>query len=56
MPIEIKELNIKVTVQDQAQQKDKPFFSNREITRLKADIIKDCTNKILQELKQTQRR
>jgi len=55
MPIEIKELDIKITVQED-QQKSKPAFSNREIVKIKAEIIKDCTSKILQQLKQNQRR
>lgn len=54
MPIEIKELHIKVTITEtddterQVGQKISPTFS----AELKSEIIKECTKRVLEKIKE----
>jgi len=56
MPIEIKELNINITVKENEQDKNNRNLTSADISKMKSEIIKDCTRKILNEIKQNQRR
>ncbi len=56
MPVEIKDLHIKITVHEAFDRPKNDRLSNAEIKKLKADIIHECKRKILEELKQKQRR
>lgn len=56
MPIEIKDLDIKITVHEPPNKHDGHKLSNGELKKMKSDIISECKRKILEELKQNQRR
>ena len=48
MPLEIRELIIKVSVEDN----DKKFINDKSLQELKKSLIKECTEKILLKLKE----
>jgi hypothetical protein len=57
MPIEIKELVIKVTVkEEEGTYKDSLFINPVKLNELKSEIVKDCTQKVLEKLKEIQER
>jgi hypothetical protein len=57
MPIEIKELVIKVTVkEEESTYKDSLFINPVKLDELKSEIVKDCTQKVLEKLKEKQER
>ncbi|WP_157961198.1 DUF5908 family protein [Lutibacter citreus] len=57
MPIEIKELHIKIQVNDSQKQQYKTTANSvNNIKELKAEIIKTCTRNILEILKEKQER
>ena len=58
MPIEIKELKIKVVVQDEhvAQTYDGKKIDTLKLQELKSDIIKECLQKVLEKIKEKSER
>lgn len=56
MPIEIRELDIKITVHEPLIKHDNHKLLNGELKKMKSEIISECKRKILEELKQKQRR
>ncbi|WP_175403979.1 DUF5908 family protein [Mucilaginibacter sp. PPCGB 2223] len=48
MPIEIRELKIKVTVDDQSKRRDAPEI--KDIDALKSSIVKECVDKVMAKL------
>lgn len=48
MPIEIRELVIKLTIQDHTEQKE---INSIDLVSLKTAIIKECTAKVLASIK-----
>jgi uncharacterized protein DUF5908 len=53
MPLEIRELVVKVVVEESAK---KPLLNAKELQELKAKIIRDCTEKIMQKLENVSER
>lgn len=49
MPLEIRELVIKVTVEETTA---KPATATEQLTNAKADIVKECIEKIMRKLEQ----
>jgi len=58
MPIEIKELRIKVNVTETVGNESNTIqkFSPEKMQELKSEIVKDCTQKVLEKLKEKQER
>lgn len=57
MAIEIKELLVKVIVDEPAKQKEvQTSYSKQDMEKFKAEVIKKCTREILQILKEKQER
>lgn len=57
MPIEIKELIIKVTVkEEESDYKDSQIINLMKLGELKSEIVKDCTQKVMEKLKERQER
>ena len=56
MPIEIKELHIKAVVSSKGKERTNNMFSADDINRLKKEITKDVTEKVLYILKQKNER
>ncbi len=53
MPLEIRELVIKVTVEETTA---KPAAAAEQLATVKADIVKECMEKIMRKLEQTNER
>ena len=57
MPIEIKELHIVVKIEE-----EKPFFQSQaildkgQLESIKSDLIRECTSKVLEKIKQKSER
>lgn len=58
MAIEIKELHIKVTVSEASESDSDAFqkFNPMKINELKSEIVRDCTQKVLEKIKERQER
>ncbi|WP_189702505.1 DUF5908 family protein [Subsaximicrobium wynnwilliamsii] len=56
MPIEIKELDIKIIVHEPLNKHDNKELLSGALKKMKSDIISECKRKVLEELKQKQRR
>jgi hypothetical protein len=57
MPIEIKELIIKVIVnEEESDYKDSQIINLMKLGELKSEIVKDCTQKVMEKLKERQER
>ena len=62
MPVEIREINIKGAVnsgnqiEKKFQQSNSPLLQTQFIEQLKKDIIKECTDKILDKLERQKSR
>lgn len=56
MPIEIKELHIKATISTNTTTSSNTTLSQEEITRLKKEITKEVTDKVLRTLQQKNER
>lgn len=58
MPIEIKELRIKVNVTENSDEESNSSqnFSQMKMLELKSEIIKECTLKVLEKIKESQER
>jgi len=58
MPIEIKELRIKVNVTENSdtESNSSQNFSPMKIQELKSEIIKECTRKVLEMIKESRER
>lgn len=58
MPIEIKELNIKVIVQDENVEGNNSgkILDTMKLQELKSDIVKECLQKVLEKLKEKSER
>lgn len=57
MPIEIKELHIKVTIaEDKAIFKPSPNIDKLQLEQLKSTLIRECTSKVLEKLKDREER
>jgi len=56
MPIEIKELHIKIEMEEEGKQPFSGRSNSEEIKELKSEIVRICTRKILEELKEKQQR
>lgn len=57
MPIEIKELHIKVTIaEDKATFQSAPNVDKLQLETLKSTLIRECTAKVLEKLKDREER
>ena len=56
MPIEIKELNIKINVEEVSRVEGSQKISPTKIKELKAEIIRACTKNVLEYIKEKQER
>ncbi len=56
MPIEIKELVITIKVKEPSNKHKTLLAPNGELKKMKSEIIKECSQKIMDILKQKQRR
>ena len=56
MPIEIKELNIKINVEEKPSQKNSQTFNPIKIKELKAEMIRSCTKNVIEYIKERQQR
>lgn len=57
MPIEIKELHIKVKIEDEKDTFQSSASMNKlELEALKSSLIKECTNRVLEIIKEKQER
>lgn len=56
MPIEIKELNIKINVEETVQHHESQKFSSSKINELKAEITRACTRNVIEYIKEKQER
>ena len=58
MPIEIKELKIKVIIQDENVEStyDVKKIDRLKLQELKSEIVKECTQKVLEKLKEKSER
>ncbi len=58
MPIEIKELRIKVNVTENSDEESNSSqnFSQMKMLELKSEIIKECTRKVLEMIKESSER
>lgn len=56
MPIEIKELNIKIKVEEVSKTKISESISTLKIDKLKSEITKACTKNVMQYIKEKQER
>ncbi len=56
MPIEIKELHIKINVEEKSGNKISEYNNDMNIKELKSDIVKRCTRNVLEILKEKQER
>lgn len=57
MPIEIKELHIKVTIaEDKATFKPSPNIDKLQLEQLKSTLIRECTAIVLEKLKDREER
>ena len=56
MSVEIKMLDIKITVQEPAKEMFREKQLNGSYKRMKREIVHECKREILEELKQRQRR
>lgn len=56
MPIEIKELNIKINVEEKPQHKIQEKMSSLKINELKAEITRACTKNVIEYIKEKQQR
>jgi hypothetical protein len=50
MPLEIRELKIKVTVEESAKKRN--VLRDRDIQVLKTEIIRECTEKVMKKINQ----
>lgn len=56
MPIEIKELHIKAIVGNSNREKDTKWLKQEDISKLKKEISKEVTEKLIKMLKQKNER
>lgn len=58
MPIEIKELHIKVKIEEEVQNKSTTDLNlqSENVKNWKDSIVKECVNKVLEKLKDKQER
>ena len=56
MPIEIKELNIKINVEEMTKTKISEGISSIKIDKLKSEITKACIKNVMQFIKEKQER
>ncbi len=58
MPIEIKELHIKVKIEEEVQNKSKTDLNlqSENVKNWKDSIVKECVDKVLEKLKDKQER
>ncbi len=56
MPIEIKELHVKITVDTTTNTPSSQFLDASKIKDFKADVVRSCTKEILEILKEKQER
>ena len=57
MPIEIKELHIKVTIaEDKVIFKPSPNIDKLQLEQLKSTLIRECTSKVLEKVKDREER
>jgi Family of unknown function (DUF5908) len=57
MAIEIRELRIKVTVVEaNGQNKESAFIDPVKMNELKSEIVRDCTQRVLEKIKERQER
>lgn len=54
MPIEVRELLVKITVDESANKK--PAFDEKELQDLKNKIVKECTEKVIKKLEHQSQR
>lgn len=57
MAIEIKELHIKVKVNEEKRKdKSSESMNKTQLDMMKSDIVKECTNRVLEKIKEKEER